>query len=70
MTKVKKIKHKTNKSAAKRFKITKSGKIIRKKAGLKHLLEHKSSKSKRLKGKAVELAAVDAPRIRLLLPHG
>ncbi|MCU0725721.1 MAG: 50S ribosomal protein L35 [Planctomycetes bacterium] len=38
---------KTNKSARKRFKITKKGKVRRMKAGKRHLLSHKSAKRKR-----------------------
>jgi large subunit ribosomal protein L35 len=38
---------KTKKAAAKRFKITASGKIMRYGAGKRHLLGHKSSKIKR-----------------------
>ncbi|GAW80143.1 ribosomal protein L35 [Plasmodium gonderi] len=40
------IKPKTNKSIAKRFKITKNGKLIRKKAGRSHLLRKKTSSNK------------------------
>jgi len=38
---------KTNKSARKRFKITKKGKVRRHKAGTGHLLSHKTAKRKR-----------------------
>lgn len=38
---------KTNKSARKRFKITKKGKVRRLKAGSGHLLSHKTAKRKR-----------------------
>lgn len=38
---------KTRKGAAKRFKLTKSGKIKRKKAKLRHILTSKTSKQKR-----------------------
>ncbi|CRG99288.1 apicoplast ribosomal protein L35 precursor, putative [Plasmodium relictum] len=40
------IKPKTNKSIAKRFKITKNGKLIRKKAGRNHMLRKKTSSNK------------------------
>lgn len=40
-------KMKTNRSAAKRFKLTGSGKIVRRKAGLRHILTKKSRKRKR-----------------------
>ena len=46
-------KMKTHRGAAKRFKITGSGKIMRRKANRNHVLEKKSSKRKRrLKGEA------------------
>lgn len=44
-----KIKLKTRKAAAKRFKITGTGKVMRNPSGKKHLLSHRSSKSKRKK---------------------
>jgi large subunit ribosomal protein L35 len=45
-------KMKTRKSAAKRFKLTASGKLVRRQAGQKHLLTPKTSKRIRaLKGK-------------------
>ena len=44
-----KYKMKTNSSAKKRFKVTGSGKILRKSVGMRHLLEHKSKSSKRSK---------------------
>jgi large subunit ribosomal protein L35 len=44
-------KMKTHRGAAKRFKITGSGKVMRRKANRSHVLEKKSSKRKRrLKG--------------------
>ncbi|CAO0833715.1 hypothetical protein SMICM17S_06740 [Streptomyces microflavus] len=38
-------KNKTHSGASKRFKITGSGKVLRERAGKRHLLEHKSSRS-------------------------
>jgi large subunit ribosomal protein L35 len=38
---------KTKKSAAKRFKITATGKVLRSKAGKRHLLQGKNSKRRR-----------------------
>lgn len=40
-------KAKTNKSLAKRFKLTGSGKLLRRKQGRSHILTKKSSKKKR-----------------------
>ncbi|MFH0947105.1 MAG: 50S ribosomal protein L35 [Planctomycetota bacterium] len=42
-----KVKQKTRKALAKRFKLTKSGKIKRHKAGSGHLMSHKSGKRRR-----------------------
>ena len=43
---------KTNKAASKRFKITKTGKVLRRHAGGSHLLSCKNSKRKRKLKKA------------------
>ena len=50
-------KMKTNRSAAKRFKLTGSGKIIRRHGGMRHILTKKSAKRKRALGQD---AVVDA----------
>jgi large subunit ribosomal protein L35 len=60
-------KMKTHKGAAKRFKVTGSGKITRRKAFKNHILEKKSPKRKRrLSGEAV-LAPGDSARVERLL---
>ncbi|ALG85052.1 50S ribosomal protein L35 [Gordonia phthalatica] len=60
-------KSKTHKGTSKRFKVTGSGKIVRQKAGKRHLLEHKSSRvTRRLSGIEV-VSENDAPRIKRLL---
>jgi large subunit ribosomal protein L35 len=61
---------KTKKSVAKRFKLTASGKVVRSKAGRRHLLECKSSKRKRQLGKRVLVHDSDVSRIKLNLPFG
>ncbi len=61
---------KTRKSFAKRFKITATGKVIRSKAGRRHLLECKSSKLKRKMGKAAVVDKTDESRVKLNLPWG
>lgn len=48
-------KMKTNRSAAKRFKVTATGKIMHRKSGKSHLLRKKSSKRKRSLSKPKEL---------------
>lgn len=46
-------KNKSHSGASKRFKITGSGKVLRERAGKRHLLEHKSSRvTRRLTGNA------------------
>jgi large subunit ribosomal protein L35 len=60
-------KMKSHSGTAKRFKVSGSGKILRQKAGRRHLLEHKSSKvTRRLDGVAV-VSKADTPRIKRLL---
>ena len=57
-------KMKTHRGAAKRFKVTGSGKITRRKANLNHILEKKSpSRKRRLHGE-FELAPGDRARVR------
>ena len=61
-------KMKTHKGAAKRFKKTGSGKYKRNQAYHGHLFTHKSSKRKRRLRKSALVSAVDAHRLRRLLP--
>jgi large subunit ribosomal protein L35 len=61
---------KTRKAAAKRFEIKKSGKILRRHAKLRHILEWKSPKQhRRLKRKAV-VSPTDVRRVREMIPGG
>jgi large subunit ribosomal protein L35 len=62
-------KMKTNRGAAKRFKVTGSGKIRRRKAYLRHILSSKTRKQKRRLGKGAIVSAVDARGIRVLIPY-
>jgi large subunit ribosomal protein L35 len=59
----------TNRSAAKRFKVTKTGKVKHKKANLRHLLCSKSRGRKRKLRKAGILNPGDASTMRALLPY-
>lgn len=61
---------KTNKGAAKRFKITKKGKIKKRTAGRGHTLGKKTRKRKRKLRKSGYLSSSDTKRIRRLLPYG
>jgi len=60
---------KTKKALAKRIKITKNGKALRRKAGKSHLLSCKSRKRKRSLRKQGEIAAVDIKMVRKALPY-
>lgn len=61
---------KTNKGAAKRFKITKSGKIKKRSAGRGHILGKMSRKRKRQLRKSSYLSQADEKKIRRLMPYG
>lgn len=61
---------KTNKSVAKRFRLTKSGKLKKRSARRGHLLGKKSRKAKRKLRRSSYLSSVDASKIRRLLPYG
>ncbi len=59
---------KTKKAAVKRIKITGTGKLMRRKAGLRHLASSKSSKRKRKLGKDGKVDDTMVDRIRECLP--
>ena len=60
-------KQKTHSGAKKRFKVTGTGKVLHERAGKRHLLEHKSSKTTRNLTGTVELAKGDGKKIKKLL---
>ncbi|MGB9690728.1 MAG: 50S ribosomal protein L35 [Candidatus Sumerlaeaceae bacterium] len=62
-------KQKTKRSAAKRFRVTATGKIKRKKAYLSHILTSKDRKRKRRLRKPDFVAPVEAKRIKKLIPY-
>ncbi|MBI5560764.1 MAG: 50S ribosomal protein L35 [Deltaproteobacteria bacterium] len=64
-----KLKLKTNKGAAKRMRITAKGKVLRRKAGMRHLLSGKSASRKRRLGKALVAEKANAPSVKKLLPY-
>ncbi|MGQ9733243.1 MAG: 50S ribosomal protein L35 [Candidatus Zipacnadales bacterium] len=64
-----KLKAKTRKAAAKRFKITATGRVLHKKAGRNHLLSKKSSKRKRHLRRLGELTGGDAKRAKRMVPY-
>jgi large subunit ribosomal protein L35 len=57
-------KMKTHRGAAKRFKVTGSGKIVRRKAYLNHILEKKSPARKRRLGHTTEVTGGDLSHVR------
>mgnify|MGYP003573030348 CR=1 FL=1 len=66
----KKYKMKTYKAAAKRFRVTKSGKIMRSKGGKSHLRRKKSKRVLYALRKSVEVTAPgDKKKIRRLAPY-
>ena len=60
-------KMKSGSGAKKRFKVTGTGKILRRQAMQSHNLENKSPKRKRAFNKDFSVAKVDAPRLKKLL---
>ncbi|MCF4970629.1 50S ribosomal protein L35 [Nostoc sp. CMAA1605] len=60
---------KTRKAAAKRFRATGSGKIVRRKAFKNHLLEHKTTNKKRSFSKMAIVNERDEDNVRLMLPY-
>ena len=60
---------KTRKAAAKRFKATGTGKFLRRRAFLNHLLYHKSPKRKRHLGTMALVDERDADNVRAMLPY-
>ena len=62
-------KMKTRKAAAKRFKVTASGKVKYKKQGLRHILTKKSTKRKRSLRHGAILSAPETKRVQRMLPH-
>ena len=61
---------KTKKSATKRFKITATGKIKRKKAFLRHQLSCKNAAKKRNLRASGLIAEADTASIKRMLPYG
>ena len=59
---------KTRKSVTKRFKITGTGKVLRHRAGRRHLAQTKIAKRRRHLGKAAVVHATDVYRITQNLP--
>ncbi|MBD3245732.1 MAG: 50S ribosomal protein L35 [Candidatus Omnitrophica bacterium] len=60
---------KTRKALAKRVRITKNGKVVRKKAGTRHLLSGKNRKRKRRLKQRDVVAPQDAKMIKRAMPY-
>ena len=63
-----KRKLKTRKAAAKRLKVTGSGKVRRYASGRRHLLEHKAPNKKKAKRKPLGVSDSDMKKIKSMLP--
>ena len=62
--------NKTRKAVAKRFKVTGTGKVLRRKQGKRHILQKKSSKRKRALGKPALVDATQVWAVKQNLPFG
>jgi large subunit ribosomal protein L35 len=60
-------KQKTHSGAKKRFKVTRTGKVLSKQKNRAHILEKKSSRRKRRLDGKTTIAAPDAKRVKRLL---
>ena len=59
---------KTRKAVSKRFKLTATGKLLRRKKGKRHLLQNKNRKRKRNLGKVALVAEVDLANMKANMP--
>ena len=62
-------KMKTNRAAAKRFKVTGTGKLKRSKAYKRHILTKKTTKTKRNLRKATTVDATNVKTMKKVLPY-
>jgi len=60
---------KTHRGAAKRFKKTGTGKIVRASAFRRHILTSKTTKTKRHARGTKEVSKADAPKLHRMLPY-
>lgn len=63
------IKFKTKRAAAKRFKMTGSGKLVRMKANKSHILNKKTTKRKRNLRKDVVVDVTNVKNMKKILPY-
>lgn len=64
---MKKIKQKTRKGAAKRFKVTATGKVMRRIQNMRHIRRHKSKKARRNYRKLHQVTGAMAKKIKRML---
>lgn len=62
-------KQRSRQAAAKRFRLSGSGKVMRTKAGVRHLLLQKSTSQKKHGRKGLEMANGDAKTVSRMLPN-
>ncbi|MBQ2871417.1 50S ribosomal protein L35 [bacterium] len=62
-------KMKTHRAGAKRYKLTGTGKILRRQAGTKHLLQHKSQSRKNRLSSMVEVSDTHKKLVQKQLPY-
>ncbi len=70
MKKNTKMKAKTHRGAAKRFKVTSTGKVMRWRSGKRHLLGTKKPRRMRHLLNKIEVSRADVHNVRLALPYG
>ena len=63
------VKIKTKRGAAKRFKVSANGKVLRRKAYKRHILTKKSNKRKRNLGQVGLVSDGDHARVKEMLPY-
>ena len=61
-------KMKTNRSAAKRFKVTGTGRVRRRRQALRHILTKKNAKRKRRLGRDAEVDSANLKAVRRMVP--
>ncbi len=64
---MKKVKNKTRKSAAKRFKVTGSGKILHRGHGVRHVIKAKSKKRLRRQAVPKEVTGTQKKKLKKML---
>lgn len=60
---------KTHSGAAKRFKKTGTGKVVRRHSHLRHILTSKSQKRKSKLGESILVSDADTPKIKRMIPY-